>query len=370
MCQYFKLYFSFLLFYIVCKESCTYSQIYVKVVVSGKIISIATDPLDTIESLKCKIQDKEGILPDQQRLIFSEQQLEDKYTLIDYKIHEESTLKIMILSQILIRMVSDKIITLYVHTSDTVETVKKMIHNKENILPHQQTLKFAGKLLEHGKRLSDYNIQINSILNLSLHNNIDDSTSVIFIKTLAGLLLGINVKPSDTIEIVKAKILEIMQVKIKNHLGIPPDQLILIHAGRQLEDGCTISDYNIQIDSTVHLIWRLHGNIQVFVKTPTGKIITLWVNNLDEVKCVKAKIECKEGILSVEQRLFFDGKQLEDEYALSTYNVQNKSTLNLEQDNVPVVIKPQAVKNVVQPSRAAKNVEAKFQGMHVCTYFS
>ena len=128
------------------------------------------NPEDTIASVKAKVHDSQGIPPEDQRLLYGGQQLEDGYTLDDYHIDKNSTLNLVMRLRggmcIFVKTLNGKTITIEVNAEEEVSKIKEKIKDKEGIPPHEQRLIYAGKQLEDKEKLSLYNIQRDSTLHL------------------------------------------------------------------------------------------------------------------------------------------------------------------------------------------------------------
>ncbi|XP_071675673.1 polyubiquitin-like isoform X2 [Lolium perenne] len=220
--------------------------------------------------------------------------------------------------EIFVKTLTGKTITLEVESSDTIKTVKAKIHANWRFPLDQQDLTFAGKQLEDGRTLADYDIQKESTLHLAPRSGIEMS---IFVETLDGKEIPFFVYGSNTINNVKAM--------IKDLYGIDPDKQRLMFNDKELEGGRTFAYYDIRNGSTLDLVLcERSGLMEIYIKGWIGQTIVLKVASSDTVRSLKEKIEQAEGIPLADQRVIFAGKQLEDG-RLADYNVSKESTLHL-----------------------------------------
>ena len=175
----------------------------------------------------------------------------------------------------------------------------------------------------------------------------------IFVSTLIGETIRLEVLGSDTINVVKAKI---------------QDRHCPIYDGKWLDDRHTLDHYEIHSGCSLILDLNRGGmRMPIFIKMMTGRsrTITLDVQNTDTISTVKAMIYYMDDIPLDQQCLTFDDKQLKDGCSLAYYNIGRESTICLARMQVQLIVKnPSGGKTLnlkVAPSETVRNVNAKIK---------
>ena len=212
--------------------------------------------------------------------------------------------------QILVMTFTGKTTAIDAEARNTVLFVKAIIEHKEDIPVARQRLIFEGEQLEDGSMLADYNIKKGAVLQLRVRMQI-------FVKTLAGKTITVDVEARNTILFVKAM--------IEDKEDIPADSQRLTFEGTQLDDDSTLHCHNIQNKSVL----IMHQMLQIWVHTSTGMPMILRMWNADTIGIVKANLQYTEGILVAQQTLTFEGNQLEDGSTLADCNIQTGCSLYL-----------------------------------------
>ncbi|KAF5763129.1 putative Ubiquitin-like domain-containing protein [Helianthus annuus] len=284
------------------------------------IHSLKVRPSDTISYVKDKVCRSEDVL------IFNENALEDSGTLADFHIFNGSTLKLIRKSsgfmEIFVETLKGNTISLSVEPTYTIANVKSKIEDEECIPVDEQALVFNQMVLDDSGTLFDFHIKNNSTLRVMRKSKGSVKKTIqIFIKTPTGETLAQEVNSSDTIANIKAK--------IQNKVCIPCDEQALIFDDVVLDNISTLAEFRIFKESMLTLMRISRGFMRLFIKTLTGKTITLEVKPSATIRDVKSKICDTEGIPVYQQRLVFKGNELDDGPTLSDYNIHNDATVAL-----------------------------------------
>ena len=296
---------------------------------SGKALSLEVEPSSSIKEVKMLIQDKERIPADAQRLIsLGGKQLEDDRTLSYYDVKENDTIHVVLRllggqpTEIFVKTLTGKVITLNVELNDSVENVKENLQDEEGISPSQQHLIFRSQELKDHLTLRDYKVSHLSTLHLRFEGELD--RILINVEISNEKKIYIDVSPSDDFECVKKKIYE--------KEGIPIDHQRLSFVGKEVvDDHRPLSEYDNQIELTLRLdVKQRNDEFLLFVKTRSGKsTITLDVVPEDTIQNVKRKITDEIGIPANQQQLVFQDQELEDDCTLESCDITRDSTIEL-----------------------------------------
>ncbi|KAK1438155.1 hypothetical protein QVD17_03958 [Tagetes erecta] len=288
---------------------------------SDKTICVKVNDSDTIGSVKLKIQAQEKIPFEEQELSFNGIVLDNVNTLANLPIMKESLMlmcKSVELMELFVTTHSGNTVSLSVKPTHTISDVKLLLVRKLAIPWDQQVLIFNKLVLGDSGTLFDFSINTKSTLMLLRKARV---TIRLFIKTLNGEIITLDVKPSDTIETIKGM--------ISMKVSIARDEQELIFNGMVLDNDDTLADYQIKQESTLTLMRFSSGFMRVFIETGSGKTISLDVKPSDTLHQLKVKIFNSEGFRPCEQRLIWEGKQLLDDATVADYHIPKESIIHV-----------------------------------------
>lgn len=275
------------------------------ITIAGKLIPFDVESTNSVADLKLKIQEKEGISPERQNLIYFAQSLDDNKTLGDYSITNESKISLHFKryeTEIVINLPKSDEIALEYEPSDTIQTIKEKIHNKKGFPIEQQQLFYRYNQMIDTNLIADY---------------LPKRTSKIFLllSTRGGMIIFVNstpfeVEPTDTILDLKNQISERFSISVEFQK--------LIYNFKELENNQKLEELSISCNSIISL--ETEPKIYILtVNLPTDERLEFEVGNLETIEEIKNKIKDVKQYPIEQQHLILNGKELENENSLRDY---------------------------------------------------
>ncbi|XP_062890251.1 uncharacterized protein LOC134338389 [Mobula hypostoma] len=351
--------------------------------ITGDGFELDVDPSIQVSTLKMKIQEKTNVPISQQRLMMQNGQsveMQDQRSLSYYNLNPSPTVMLLVRKeesmQIFLLNDKGKTSTYDVMPSESVQKFKERVHRREGVIPDQQRLVYEGKQLEDDRLLSDYNIRPLTTISLLLRlrggspgflfralvgdgggltiGEVSCNTSYTYkvplmltpernpkvnqpialnprfdkmrlqVRFITGDGFELDVDPSIQVSTLKMKIQEKTNVPISQ-------QRLMMQNGQSVEmqDDRSLSYYNLNPSPTVMLLVRKEESMQIFLLNDKGKTTTYDVMPSESVQKFKERVHRQEGVRPDQQRLVYEGKQLEDGRLLSYYNIRPLTTISL-----------------------------------------
>ncbi|KAF8015839.1 LOW QUALITY PROTEIN: hypothetical protein BT93_H1398 [Corymbia citriodora subsp. variegata] len=278
-------------------------NLYLKII---KTVALKARRDSTVKHIKASIQDKEQIDEDSQLLFFGGDHLKDGKRLVDYGIHSDSTLHLILQdsSRITVNVeipLTQKNLRVEASHLDTVQNVKLMVQAREGIQSDEFSLVFGGEVLAEEKTLASLDWLAEPTFHLF------SIPKMMFIVNMSARRVTLSAKSWYTVRDVKAIVGALMSAQVVS--------LHMVYEGMLLEDHKTLACYNIR-DGSVLQMESPYAPFQIFVKTWNGKTVVLQVWMFDTVKEVKNKLHHKVQMCvpAAEQlHIYYVGKRLADD---------------------------------------------------------
>ena len=225
----------------------------------------------------------------------------------------------------------------------------------------QQELIFSGMSLDNDRSLSSYNIQRESTIHLVVKvSSITSMTSMpadppkndvtgrapppgrphpwsADVANQRNLTLTISIQNGRQVVLNVDRNESVYELKqlIHNQEGIPPDQQLLVCAGSQLQDGRLLCDYGITFNCTLQMMFSTSSRMHLFIKTLHGNTYILYPSKYQTVNDVKLELGVKENIDTTNNKLIYQGRELEDDKQLVNCNIPTQCTVHLIKPQTP-----------------------------------
>ena len=327
-------------------------------------------PTDGLAYIKNKLREREGVPLDLMELYLGEQLLDDSVSLRENGVTAGSSLRMVIdqgkNTQIFVGLPNRDSMSIWVNTDMTVEQLKELVAERGDIPAELQELYFARQPLDNERTLRSYTIENNHMLHVDV---IQPPMLKLSVRFPDGSEQDLEETANQTIAAVKRE--------IEAKYSIPQSQQQLFFQGIELDNPsqlrqCGVSDGSVlDLSSSRPRASTAEGNggeMHLFVKTLTGKTVTIVIRSSDTILDVKKAIMEKEGVALAFQCLICAGKQLDNNMSIQDCGIQHQSVLHLvlripSQGPISVAVERAGLQYVVDGVSTSETV-AQFK---VCT---